>query len=67
MRPAARVGIDGATLALVFAGAAAAGRPVTRLQPAVMSSVPTAGGYPLYPDFRVDDRVHTATFVLDAA
>lgn len=31
-----------------------------------MSSAPTAGRYLLYLDFKVDDRVHTARFVLDA-
>ncbi|MBO0812026.1 MAG: heavy-metal-associated domain-containing protein [Microlunatus sp.] len=31
-----------------------------------MTDVPTPGRYLLYLDFRVDDQVHTATFVLDA-
>jgi hypothetical protein len=31
-----------------------------------MSSAPTAGRYLLYLDFKVDGRVHTARFVLDA-
>lgn len=30
------------------------------------ATAPTAGRYPLYLDFKVDDTVHTATFVVDA-